>query len=114
MLLDAFYNLFFLPKIQKRLFYISLRPVIPTCRTPIEKKTVFYPRLKSIMQNGKFYIRYSIDCTGEIKNNSFIPAGTLLVTARPYPNISHGLGLKALREDLEKKRIAAYWYCLFD
>ena len=48
------------------------------------------------MQNGKFYIRYSIDFTGEIKNNSFIPAGTLLVTARLYPNIPHGLGLKAL------------------
>ena len=56
------------------------------------------------MQNGKFYIRYSIDFTGEIKNNSFIPAGPLLVTARLYPNIPHGLGLKALREDLEKKK----------
>ena len=56
------------------------------------------------MQNGKFYIRYSIDFIGEIKNNSFVPAGTLLVTARLYPNIPHGLGLKALREDLEKKK----------
>ena len=75
--------------------------MIPTCGTPIEKiSEFFYPHSKSIIQNGKSYIRYSID---EIKNISFIPAGTLLVIAGLHPNIPHDIGLKPLREVLEKR-----------
>ena len=58
------------------------------------------------MQKGKSYIRDSNDFIDKIKNINSIPGGALLVTADVvglYPSIPHDLGLKALKEELEKR-----------
>ena len=102
-------KLYLLPKIHKRLSNVPGGPVISNCGTPTEKASEFLDHhLKRVMQNGKSYIRDSSDFISKIKDLNNIPQGALLVTADVvglYPSIPHDLGLKPLREVLEKRKL---------
>ena len=65
------------------------------------------------MQRSWSYIKDSGDFIEKIKRISNIPGDAILVTADVvglYPSIPHELGLKALEEALEKKRLYATLY----
>ena len=102
-------KLYLLPKIHKRLSNVPRRPVISNCGTPSERAPEFLDHhLKPVMQNGKSCIRDSSDFISKIKDLNNIPQGALLVTADVvglYPSIPHDLGLKSLREVLEKRKL---------
>ena len=98
-----------LPKIHKRLSNVPGRPVISNRGTPTERASEFLDHhLKPVMQNRKSYIRDSSDFISKIKDLNNIPKGALLVTADVVglnPSIPHDLGLKSLREALEKRKL---------
>ena len=102
-------KLYLLPKIHKHFPNVPGRPVISNCGTPTERTSEFLDHhLKPVMQNGKSYIRDSSDFISKIKDLNNIPQGALLVTADVvglYPSIPRDLGLKLLREVLEKRKL---------
>ena len=102
-----FGKLCLLPKIHKRLHNVPGRPVISNCGSPTEKCSEFLDHhLKPIMQKGWSYIKDSGDFINKTKNLSTIPDNAILVTADVvglYPSIPHEVGLRALREALEKQ-----------
>ena len=102
-------KLYLLPKIHKRSSNVPRRPVISNCGTPSERASEFLAHhLKPVMQNGKSCIRDSSHFISKIKDLNNIPQSALLVTADVvgfYPSIPHDLGLKSLREVLEKRKL---------
>ena len=100
-------ELYFLPKIHKRLSNVPGRPVISNCGTPTEKASEFLDyHLKPVMQKSWSYIKDSGDFIEKIKRIGNIPEDAILVTADVvglYPSIPHELGLKALEAALEKR-----------
>ena len=102
-----FRKLYLLPKIHKRLFDVSGRPVISNCGTPTEKCSEFLDHhLKKVMQNGWSYVKDSGDFIKKTNNLDSIPENAILVTADVvglYPSIPHEVGLRALREALDKR-----------
>ena len=102
-----FGKLYFLPKIHKRIFNVPGRPVISNCGTPTEKVSEFLDsHLQSIMRKCLSYVKDSGDFISKIKRIGSVPANAILVTADVvglYTSISHGVGLKALKEALDKR-----------
>ena len=102
-----FGKLYFLPKIYKRLHNVPGRPVISNCRAPTEKCSKFLGyHLKPLMQKGWSYIKDSGDFIKKTRNLGSVPEDAILVTADVvglYPSIPHEVGLKALREVLDKR-----------
>ena len=100
-----FGKLYFLPKIHKKLHNIPGRPVISNCGTPTEKSSEFLDyHLKPLMQRGWSNIKDPGDSIKKTQNGS-IPENAILVTADVvglYPSIPPEVGLKALREILDK------------
>ena len=100
-------ELYFLPKIHKRLSNVPGRPVISNCGTPTKKASEFLDyHLKPVMQKSWSYIKDSGDFIEKIKSISTIPDDAILVTADVvglYSSIPHELGLEALDVDLEKR-----------
>ena len=100
-------KLYFLPKIHKRLSNVPGRPVISNCGTPTEKASEFLDyHLKPVMQRSWSYIKDSGDFIEKIKRIYNIPDDAVLVTAdvvKLYQSISYELGLKPLKEALEKR-----------
>ena len=85
---DNIYNLgkmgkmYLLPKIHKRLFNVSGRPVISNCGSPTEKVSEFLDsHFKKIMRESWSYIKDSNDFIKKTKNLKDIPQDALLVTA---------------------------------
>ena len=101
--------MYLLPKIHKRLSNVPGRPVISNCGTPPEKVSEFLDHhLKPFMQNGLSYIRDSRHFLEKIKTIGSVPENAILVTADVvglYLNIPHQVGLKALKEVLERRDI---------
>ena len=92
----------FLTKIHKWLSNVPGKPVIINCGTPTEKVSRFF------RQPFTTYIEETLD-SGDFINKIwrmvFIPDNALLVTADVtalYPSIPHDVGLKVLREILDK------------
>ena len=100
-------KLYFLPKIHKRLSNVPGRPVVSNCGTPTEKVSEFLDNhLQPIMRKGLSYIKDSGDFINKIRRMGSIPDNAILVTADVtalYRSIPHDVGLKALRELLEKR-----------
>ena len=87
-----FGKLYLLTKINNQLFDLPGRPVISTCGTPTEK------------WSEKSYIKDSGDFITKINNLDLIPENAILVIAVGlYPSIPHEVGLRALREALNKR-----------
>ena len=82
------------------------RPDISNCGTPTEKCSESLDHhLKPLIQKGWSYIKDSNDFIKKTRNLGSIPENAILVTTDIvglYPCISHELGLKALREVLDK------------
>ena len=101
-----FGNLYFLPKVHKKVFNVSGRPVISYCGIPTEKAPKFLDHhLKPVMQSSSSYIKHSGDFLKKIKQIGNVRENSILVTADVvglYPSIPHELGLKALEKALEK------------
>ena len=102
-----FGKLHLLPKFHKRLFDVPGRPVISNCGTLTEKCSEFLDHhLKKVMQNGWSYVKDSGDFIKKINNLDSIPENAILVTADvvgSYSSIPHEVGLRALREALDKR-----------
>ena len=105
-------KLYHLPKIHKKLFNVPGRPVICDCGTTTEKASDFLDsHLKTIMQEScrtKKKIKDSVDFINKIGEIGDIPENVILVTADVvglYPSIAHKAGLKALKNDLDKRNI---------
>ena len=102
-------KLYLLPKIHQHFSNVPGRLVISNCGTPTERASEFLDHhLKPVIQNGKSYIRDSSDFISKIKDLNNISQGALLVTADVvglYPSIPHDLGLKSLKEVLEKRKL---------
>ena len=102
-----FGKLYLLPKIHKRLFDVPGTPAISNCGTPTEKCSEFLDHhLKKVMQKGWSYIKDSGDFIKKINNLDLIPENAILVTADVvglYPSIPHEVGLRAMREALNKR-----------
>ena len=84
-----------------------MKPIIPNCGTPTEKCSEFLDHyLEKVMQNGWSYVKDSGDFIKKINNLDSIPENVILVKADVvslYPSIPHEVGLRALREILEKR-----------
>ena len=95
-----------LPKIHKRLFDVPGRPVTSNCGARTEECSVFLDHhLKKVMQKGWSYIKDTGDFIKKINNLDSIPENAILVTADVvglYPSIPHKVGLRTLREALDK------------
>ena len=102
-----FGELYFLPKIHKRLHNVTGRPVILNCATPTEKCLEFLDyHLKPLMQKGRSYMKDSGDFIKKTQTLGSIPENANLVTADVvglYPSIRHEVGLKTLRKVLDKR-----------
>ena len=104
-----FGKLYFLLKIHKRLHNVPDRLVISNCGTPAEKcseKNVLDYHLKSLMQKWWWYIKDLDDFIKKTGNLGSIHENAILVTTDVmglYPSIPHKVGLKALREVLDKR-----------
>ena len=99
-------NFTYFHKIHTQLFDVLGRPVISNCGTPTEKCSGFLDhRLKKVMQKGWSYIKDSADFIKKINNLDLIPENVILVTAGVvgYPSIPHEVGLRELREALNKR-----------
>ena len=101
-------ELYFLPKIQKRLSAVPGRPVISNCGTPKEKVSEYLDHIvKPIMLESCSYVKGCGDFLKKFKNIGKISEGAILVTgdvAGLYPSISRGAGLEALKENLMKEK----------
>ena len=82
--------------------------MIPNCGTPTENLSEFLDHhLKSVMPEGKSYIKDTGDFLNKIKKINAIPENAILVTAVVvglYPSVPHQAGLEALREALDKRK----------
>ena len=106
-------ELYWLPKIHKRISEIPDRPLISNCGTNTEKVSEFLDsEVKSVMQEGWLYIKDSDDFIKKLNNINYIPQDVRMVTADLvglHPSISHDPGLEAIRKALdnrEKKKIS--------
>ena len=106
-------ELYWLPKIHKRISEIPDRPLISNCGTNTEKVSEFLDsEVKSVMQEGWLYIKDSDDFIKKLNNINYIPQDVRMVTADLvglHPSISHDAGLEAIRKALdnrEKKKIS--------
>ena len=101
-------KMYLLPKIHKRLSNVPGRPVISNCGTPAEKVSEFLDfQLKPVMQSRKSYIKDSGDFIRKIKDIYYISSNVILITANVvglYPSIPHDSGLKALKNNLDKRK----------
>ena len=83
--------------------------MISNCGTPTEKASEFLDsHLKTIMQESWSHIKDSTDSINKIGQIGDIPENVILVTADVvglYPSIAHKAGLKALKNDLDKRNI---------
>ena len=97
----------FLPKIHKQLSKVPGRPVISNCGTPTEKVSEFLDNhLQRIMKKGLSYVKDTSDFINKIRRMGSIPDNAVLVTANVtslYPSLPHDVGLKDLREVLDKR-----------
>ena len=92
-------KLYLLPKIHKRIFNVPRRPVISNFGTPTEKVSEFLDHhLKPVIQKGLCYIRDSQHFLEKIISIGNVPENAIFVTADV-------VGLRALKDDLEKKHI---------
>ena len=100
-------KLYFLPKIHKRLSNVPEKTVISNCGTPTGKVSKFLDNhLQPIMRKGLSYMKDSGDFINKIRRIGSVPDNAVLVTAgvtRLYPSIHHYIGLKRLREVLDKR-----------
>ena len=100
-------KLYFLPKIHKQLSNMPGRPVISNCGTPTEKLFEFLDtHLQPIMKKGLSYIKDLGDFINKIRRMGSISGNAILVTADVttlYRSIPHDVGLKPLREVLDKR-----------
>ena len=81
--------------------------MISNCETPTEKVSEFLDNhLQSILRKGLSYIKDSGDFVNKIRRMGAITDNAILVTADVtalYISIPHDVGLKALREVLDKR-----------
>ena len=102
-----FGKLYLLPKIHKLLVDVSGRLVIPNCDTPTEKCSGFLDHhLTKLIQKGWYYIKDSRDFIKRINNLDSMPENSILVRADVVGlclSIPHEVGLRVLREALDKK-----------
>ena len=100
-------KLYLLPKIHKRLSNVPGRPVISNCGAPTEKVSEFLEsHMQPIMRKGWSYIKDSQDFINKSRKLGKIPDNAILVTADVvglYPSIPHNVGLRALKEALDKR-----------
>ena len=76
---------------------------------PVRKKVLEFldHHIEPIMQTGLSYIRDSEDFLSKIRNVTFIPDGSFLITAEVvgfYPSLPHSAGLKDLKSALENQK----------
>ena len=99
-------NFYLLPKIHKRMFNVPGRPAIFNCSTPTEKVSKFLnSHLQPIKRKGLSYVKDSGDFISKIKRIGSVPENAILVTADAvelYPSILHNMGLKAIKQALDK------------
>ena len=100
--------MYLLPKIHKRLPNVPGRPVISNWGTPSEKVTEFLDsNMQPIIRKGWSYIKDSQDCINKSRKLRKIPDNAILVTADVVglcPSIPHNIGLRALKEALDKRK----------
>ena len=100
-------KLHLLPKINKRLSNVPGRRVISNCGAPTEKVAKFPDSLmQSITRKGWSYIKDSKDFIYKSRKLGKIPDNAILITADVvclYPSIPHSVGLRALKETLDKR-----------
>ena len=106
-------ELYWLPKIHKRMSEIPDRPLISNCGTNTEKVSEFLDsEVKSVMQERWSYIKDSDDFIKKLNNINHIPQDAIMVTADfvgLHPSIPHDAGLETIRKALdnrEKKKIS--------
>ena len=104
-------KLYFLSKIQERLFSLLGCPVISNCGTPTKKASEFLDyHLKPVMQSIWLYLTYkdSGDFIKKIKQIENFLENSILVTVDVvglYPSIPLELSLEALEEEALGKNI---------
>ena len=100
-------KLYLLPKIHKRLSSVPGRPVISNCGRPTEKVSKFLDsHMPHKMRKGWSYIKHSQDFINKSRKLRKKPDNAKLVTADVvglYPSIPHNIGLRALKEALDKQ-----------
>ena len=100
--------MYLLPKIHKRLPNVPGRPVISNWGTPSEKVTEFLDsNMQPIIRKGWSYIKDSQDCINKSRKLRKIPDNAILVTTDIvglYPSIPYDIGLRALKEALDKRK----------
>ena len=100
-------KLYLLPKIHKRLSNVPGRPVISNCGAPTEKVPEFLEsHMQPIMRKGWSYIKDSQDFINKSRKLGKIPDNAILATVDVvglYPSILHNVGLRALKDALNKR-----------
>ena len=100
-------KLYLLPKIHKRLSNVPGRPVISNCGAPREKVSEFLDsNMQPIMIKGWSYIKDSQDFISKSRKLGKITDNAILVTTDVvglYPSIPHKVGLRALKEAIDKR-----------
>ena len=86
-----------LPKIHKRLYNATGRPVMSNCGTPTEKMSEFLDHhLQPVMKRGKCYLKDSNHFLEKRKKLGKVPPNSILVTADVvglYRSILHDAGV---------------------
>ena len=97
-------ELYWLPKIHKRISEIPDRPLISNCGTNTEKVSEFLDsEVKSVMQERWSYIEDSDDFIKKLNNINHIPQDAIMVTTDLvglHPSIPHDAGLEAIKKRL--------------
>ena len=100
-------KLYLLPKIHTRLSNVPGRPVISNCGAPTEKVSEFLDcHMQPIMRKGWSYIKDSQNFINKSRKLGKTPDNAILVTADVvglYPSIPRNVGLRALKEALDKR-----------
>ena len=100
-------KMYLLPKIRKRSFDISGRPVISNCGTPTEKMSEFlYHHLQPVMKGGRSYVKDTQNFLENFKHQGKVPSNATLITTDVvglYPSIPYEAGLEGLQEKLEER-----------
>ena len=100
-------KLYLLTKIQKCLSNVPGRPVISNCGAAAKKVSEFlYSHMQPIMRKGWSYIKDSQDFINKSRKLEKILDNAILVTADVvglYLSIPHNVGLRALKEALDKR-----------
>ena len=99
--------MYLLPKIHKQLSNVPGGPIISSGVAPTEKVSKFLDsHMQPIMRKGWSYIKDSQDFINKSRKLGKIPDNAILVTADVvglYPSIPHNVGLRALKEALDKR-----------